>query len=254
MKAYKLFIFAAMSLFVSCQSGNKTKSQTIIHQSDNSMISLDWEGIYQGILPCADCEGIKTQLILNKDLTYTLQTKYLGRKDTVFTEKGTFNWSENGSSIILDNTNKQKYQVGENRIFHLDKAGNKISGDLSDKYILEKEKSVLEGKYWKLVRINGKDVENQRKEPNIKFDGENKRASGNGGCNQFSCSYKNPGPNRITFGNIMSTKMACIGDTIEYEFFQVLQQTTIYSFTADELKLKNEYETTMAIFRSDFFK
>lgn len=249
-----LIVFAIVLSMVSCHSGKKTKSQNIKATGDNSMITLDWDGIYQGILPCADCEGIKTQLILHKDLTYTLQTQYVGRKDTVFTEKGKFNWVENGGSIILDNACKQKYLVGENRIFHLDKDGKRISGDLADKYVLKKEAPVLEGKYWKLVRLNGKDVENQRKEPHIKFDADNKRASGNGGCNQFSCSFENPGPKRLTFGNVMSTKMACIGGSVEDEFFKVLQQTTIYSLTADELKLKNEFETTLAIFKSDFFK
>lgn len=239
---------------MSCHSGKTSKSQNIKSLADNSMTSLDWDGIYHGIIPCADCEGIKTQLTLNKDLSYILQTQYLGRKDSIFAETGKFGWAENGGSIILENNNKQKYLVAEDRIFHLDDKGNRISGDLADKYVLNKEKPVLEGKYWKLLRLNGKDVENQRKEPYLKFDAENKRASGNGGCNQFSCSFENPGPQRLTFGNIMSTKMACIGNSVEDEFFGALQQTTIYSLSANELKLKNEYETTLAIFKSDFFK
>ena len=247
-RAYKsLIIFAIFLTIVSCHPGKKSKSQNVKHLGDNSMSSVDWDGIYQGILPCADCEGIKTQLTLNKDLTYVLQTQYLGRKDSVFTKKGKFGWVNNGGSIVLDNDNNQKYLVGENRIFHLDKDGNRISGDLAEKYVLEKEKQVLVGKYWKLVRLNGKDVIDQRKEPYIEFDTENMRASGNGGCNQFSCSYEIPGPNRITFGNIMSTKMACMGNSVEDDFFRVLAETTIYSVSANELKLKNEYMKIMEL-------
>ena len=52
----------------------------------------------------------------------------------------------------------------------------------------------------------------------------------------------------------MSTKMACIGDSVEDLFFQILEKTTIYSISASELKMKDEYETTLAVFESDFFK
>ena len=37
------------------------------HTAENA---LDWNGTYKGILPCADCEGIKTELELNSDKTY----------------------------------------------------------------------------------------------------------------------------------------------------------------------------------------
>jgi copper homeostasis protein (lipoprotein) len=58
------------------------------------MTSIDWAGIYQGILPCADCEGIKTQIVLNKDLSYVLETQYLGKDEKIFQAKGTFKWNE----------------------------------------------------------------------------------------------------------------------------------------------------------------
>ncbi len=43
------------------------------------MTSVDWPGTYQGILPCADCEGIKTQLLINKDLNYILRLSTWGK-------------------------------------------------------------------------------------------------------------------------------------------------------------------------------
>ena len=48
----------------------------------NSRNSLDWDGIYSGILPCADCEGIKTDIQLHKDGTYRMARKYLGMGDS----------------------------------------------------------------------------------------------------------------------------------------------------------------------------
>lgn len=65
---------------------------------------------YLEILPCADCKGIKTQLVLNKDLTYVLETKYLSEKDSVFHAEGSFPWNENGSMITLDGTDIIHFQ------------------------------------------------------------------------------------------------------------------------------------------------
>jgi uncharacterized lipoprotein NlpE involved in copper resistance len=160
MKAQNV-IMVLFILFIglaSCKSSKKVQSLEVKATSDNSMTSVDWVGSYQGILPCADCEGIKTQIVLNKDLSYILETQYLGKDEKVFQSKGTFKWNESGSKITLDNENKQIYQVGENRIFHLDKDGNRITGEIANNYILEMEKTELTGKYWKLVRLNGKTV------------------------------------------------------------------------------------------------
>lgn len=70
MKAQNV-IMVLFILFIglaSCKSSKKVQSLEVKATSDNSMTSVDWVGSYQGILPCADCEGIKTQIVLNKDL------------------------------------------------------------------------------------------------------------------------------------------------------------------------------------------
>ena len=43
----------------------------------NSRNSLDFAGVYEGVLPCADCPGIQTRLTLNRDVSYELSTLYL---------------------------------------------------------------------------------------------------------------------------------------------------------------------------------
>lgn len=108
------------------------------HSSKNA---LDWDGTYKGIVPCADCEGIETTLVLGKELTYTLKTKYLGKSDAkVFEEKGKFNWDKSGQIITLDGIKDapNKYFVGENKIIQLDMNGKKITGEQADLYILKK--------------------------------------------------------------------------------------------------------------------
>ncbi|WP_076410379.1 copper resistance protein NlpE [Shewanella sp. UCD-KL12] len=115
---------------------------------DTSRTSLDWNGTYSGITPCASCEGINTVLTLKLDNTYVLETSYLGeeeagQKPKVFTEAGNFEWSAAGNTISLmgdasQQTPKQ-FLVGENQLFMLDKAGKRITGALADKYRLPKQ-------------------------------------------------------------------------------------------------------------------
>ncbi|MBX2920604.1 MAG: copper resistance protein NlpE N-terminal domain-containing protein [Chitinophagaceae bacterium] len=57
---------------------------------------LTFVGTFEGILPCVDCGGIKTELILYQDIansennSYTLKETYLGGKlgDTTFSSNG----------------------------------------------------------------------------------------------------------------------------------------------------------------------
>jgi uncharacterized lipoprotein NlpE involved in copper resistance len=107
-----------------------------------SQHSLDWSGMYKGVVPCADCEGIETILILNADNTYLVRTNYLGQPDAQAIEKtGSFTWNAEGNTVILagiENAPNQ-YFVGENQVIQLDMTGNRITGGLADKYILAKQ-------------------------------------------------------------------------------------------------------------------
>ena len=106
----------------------------------NAQGSLDWAGDYQGTLPCADCEGIKTQLTLNANSTYNLTETYLGKGDDhPFKSSGQFSFDNTGSVITLDqNGDQRKYFVAENQLYALDQAGQKIEGNLAQHYILNK--------------------------------------------------------------------------------------------------------------------
>ncbi len=113
-------------------------AKTDSHDSQNS---LDWAGTYEGTLPCADCEGIETTLALNDDLTYQMNTNYLGRNDALEEEtSGTFSWDENGAVITLENKAEAEnsFKIGEGRIWALDSNGDMITGDLANHYILKK--------------------------------------------------------------------------------------------------------------------
>jgi uncharacterized lipoprotein NlpE involved in copper resistance len=110
---------------------------------DNSMTSVDWDGTYMGVLPCADCEGIATSITLKKDKSYTMVARYLGKKGSPVKEnRGNFSWNEAGSIITLEGITgggSNQYQVGENQLFHLDREGKRITGELAQHYVLKKQ-------------------------------------------------------------------------------------------------------------------
>lgn len=145
-------ILAVMAIVSSgCKSGEKndgyildnpTETNPGVSDGHNSRTSLDWEGIYEGTTPCADCDGIETRLTLNSDNTFELTQKYLGKKEekTRYTSSGDFTWNETGSNIILKAQNITiRFQVGENEVTMLDMAGNVVSGELANFYVLKKK-------------------------------------------------------------------------------------------------------------------
>lgn len=109
-------------------TSEKTPAVMDAHTSENS---LDWEGTYSGVLPCKDCDGIDTRLILRKNQTYQLVVRYLGipeKESKDFISEGEFSWEDNGSNILLkgEKTDFQKFKVGELFLLPLDINGNQI--------------------------------------------------------------------------------------------------------------------------------
>jgi uncharacterized lipoprotein NlpE involved in copper resistance len=123
-------------------SENKQNKEAVnedIGDIHNSQNSLDWEGIYFGIIPAASAEGIRVKFEIKYDETFKLSYQYIGKSSTVFETTGTFKWSKDGGTIILDNEVLPRfYKVGENCIWQLDMQGKDIEGELADKYILRK--------------------------------------------------------------------------------------------------------------------
>ena len=149
----KLFIIiAAIGFLYSC-GGNTQKNQeedkaSVSEFSDiakqvsgdehNAKNSLDYKGVYSGTTPAADCPGIKVVITLS-DSTYTKTMEYIDRAGKATEEKGKYVWNEKGNTITLEGASApNQYFVGENTLTQLDMEGNKITGDLAEKYILKK--------------------------------------------------------------------------------------------------------------------
>jgi uncharacterized lipoprotein NlpE involved in copper resistance len=211
------------------------------HTSRNS---LDWAGTYSGVLPCADCPGIETDVTLHSDGNYESSMRYIDAAVAPLTANGTFRWSETGNTITLDTEGDgiEQYQVGENQLFRLDRDGQRITGVLAAHYVLEKHlrDPAIEGKSWKLVELRSSPVEAER-DAVLTLRAEDSIASGNTSCNSFSGKYAIKSGQRISFArNIAVTRRACLNMSIESAFLEVLATADNYSLSDDGMLSLNQ--------------
>lgn len=245
MKAYLSILALALITLAGCNS-DTNKTPEIPDAAHNSQNSLDWNGSYTGILPCASCPGIRTEIKLSTDNTYKLTSIYMDdENENIFREEGEFEWSKDGANITLvDSEPKITFKVGENILFLLDENGERIEGELADHYKLSKVMADDEiiGKYWRLIEVDGKKVEEssiQSREAHFVLN-EDDKVAGNLGCNTFNGSYKLEDDNKISFSKMAVTMMACEDMSVESAFSKALEQTNHFTTGGGVLILSNK--------------
>jgi copper homeostasis protein (lipoprotein) len=249
------------SYLLQCKTPTAVKDEHVATGQDNSRNSVDWSGSYEGVLPCADCPGIETEIVLSKDMQFSKKTKYLGKTGETQEVSGTFLWNEAGNQVILNipggNPAQEFYLVGENKIIMLDIQGNRISGDLANRYVLGKLNTAILEKYWRLTELRGKPVminAGMNREPHVIFKEKDNRVNGNGGCNSFSGMYTLKSNDRIIISKVISTMMACPQMATESEFLKVLQMADNYYVSGDTLILNRARMAPLARFQAVYFK
>ena len=87
-------------------------------------------GTYQGTLPCADCEKIEAELVLNADNTYQYNTVYFKNgKQHPFADKGKFTWDKQKSGVIQleQDSGNMLLKVADKYVELLDAEGNPVT-------------------------------------------------------------------------------------------------------------------------------
>lgn len=256
MNKITIFTILLTSLFfANCITSKVLEREIANPTKDNSQTSLDWEGLYEGVLPCADCSGIETSLELNSDNTYNLKRRYLGNQPTKsITSSGTFSWNADGGKISLEKVrgNTTDYLVGENQLIQLDSQGERITGNLADKYRLEKKQFSLENTYWQLTELNGQTITKDMlsRESYMMLKSESNRVAGNSSCNTFSGIYNLEEGNQLAFSQIIATRMACPNMEYESRFLNVMEKTDNYAINGNQLMLHKARTSPIAKFKA----
>lgn len=235
--------------------------------ADTSQNALDWAGHYQGVLPCASCEGIETHLTLTQDGTFTLVTVYLGEgPDNTFTQEGQFTWNSAGQvvKLALPEGEPALFKVEENAVRQLDIAGEIITGPLADNYRLPKvivEESALKedipksateiagftGINWQLTELLG-DILPTTNGAFVHFAADG-QVYGHTGCNQFSGRWQVAGL-RLTLSELVSTMRACpeVQMQLEQVFMAQLALVDNYAVADNSLSMHKARMAPLARF------
>ena len=228
-------LFSVMVLLISACTTTKNIKET--PAADNALFQSS-VAVWEGSLPCADCESLDYQLTLKADKSFDEKSLYRGESLSEVHETGT--WVMNKDSVIIL---KQGETVLKYFSFHgqhlemMDLEGKPIESALNyqlQKVTIQDMDLLTEGK-WRLMEMNGERIQvaDTSKIPTLAFDVPNKKIQGRGGCNNYSGAFTIKA-NLIEIGPIVSTKMACT-DMMEIEtaFFEMLSEKTLEHRVAD---------------------
>lgn len=146
MKKSFFVMAAAATMFamglVSC--GNKQNTENQEATTDTVVVAepapAPISGTFEGTLPCADCSGIKTELVISEDGKFKLTETYMAKKEKQFVSEGEIVRGEGGRFSLTDKDGTvRQYELTDNTITVLDAEGKKAEGELADKYILTKK-------------------------------------------------------------------------------------------------------------------
>lgn len=227
-----LVLLTFVVAFAGCTHNRTPHNNVDIHTSRNS---LDWSGVYEGVLACASCFGIATTLTLRRDGSYELQTKYLDQEVESVVENGQFKWDANGIVIALKFRGvTREFAVNEGRLLFLNLDGTHPD-PLGKQHILNRIGSlqdlprnlsqVLESHSWMVktaIDQKGRIIEPllPTKESQFVLIFSKSNVNVRGGCNGFRGGYEVTSPgvggaSQLNVGVLASTMVGCEPEVME---------------------------------------
>ena len=126
-------------LVLSCQTDQK---QTRVKEKSVEKEAIDkvFLGAYQGIIPCADCDGIKTRIHLYEENQFELKMKYIGKSDSIYQYSGSYYFEEDTNKLSIENKALAfQFKLNREYLQVLSRDGHEIKADLSHRYVLKKQ-------------------------------------------------------------------------------------------------------------------
>lgn len=135
-------VASGLCLLAACQGreqGFNTGSENNAPDKDAGAATLPLAGVYTDTVPCNDCQGIATRLILKPDSLYEMQEVYLGRTSPANYRRGP--WRVRGQVVTLEpsgNDPVRRYSVEANQSLRLLDATGKPMADGTQDYTLNR--------------------------------------------------------------------------------------------------------------------
>ena len=147
-KSILLSLFFLSLTFISCNKekdvlDKEVEGITQIETPKTVENSLNYEGTYEGILPCieSDCKEIELSIQLLPDHHYIYSTKKIGIDDEPLLTAGVFEFEEDGNTIVFPSIANvpNSFLIEKKQIYQLDKNQQKIKGPNASRFILKKK-------------------------------------------------------------------------------------------------------------------
>lgn len=106
---------------------------------DPKNVTFLTNGIWLGMLPCADCEGIDYQINLKNDYTFKQKSVYKGKSEEIFIDEGRWGFVSDSVIAVSGNDDYKMFLIQQNHLVMLDQDGNKIESSFEDRYHLNKD-------------------------------------------------------------------------------------------------------------------
>lgn len=217
-------LFIVIALLAAC-SGEKPQPPPDAGVVDmhNSQNSLDWSGVYEGIVACQACPATQMRLTLGQDGRFELSRRALVRGAAPATATGQFTWQPDGNTIVLDASGGgQGFAVGEGRVIVLNSDGSRPDAAGASLLRLASVQpdartglaEMLEDHRWTLSSATN--AGNQpmgslfpSADRPFVFNFAGSRLMVEGGCNGLRGGYQLGADGLLTLGQLASTQMAC---------------------------------------------
>ena len=217
-------LFVVIALLAAC-SGEKPQPPPDAGVVDmhNSQNSLDWSGVYEGVVACQGCPATQMRLTLGQDGRFELSRRALVRGATPATATGQFTWQPDGNSIVLDASGGgQGFAVGEGRVIVLNSDGSRPDAAGASLVRLATAPAdarrglaeMLEDHRWTLSSATGADNQPMGNlfpsaDRPFVFNFAGSRLMIEGGCNGLRGGYQLGADGLLTLSQLASTQMAC---------------------------------------------
>lgn len=141
MKKTLCVVLMAAAALVGCQDKEAEQMQTtdtapvVADAAHSARTSLDWDGIYQGTVPCEDCAGTDLLLDLKMDGQYSLGRSYVDKMSATVMEEGTISWNDAGNTVQVG---EYRFFVAENQLFLVGQDEQRMTDAEGNPYALAK--------------------------------------------------------------------------------------------------------------------
>lgn len=241
----------AAFIFIVATSACEMKKLRYSYVANDAPLTQAASGSWAGVLPCADCAGIKYYLLLSENGEFREETVYQDESENLFITEGQWNIREDSVITLEHDGIHRKLRYYPKNLKVLDQSGSEIRSSFPDKYFLKRTDDNHQGENglgmlngaWSLYEQNGFPVTFsglKKEHPWLEFNSQEGTVGGYGGCNHLSGNFEIVDDSLI-FGPVISTKMACEAMEVETRLLEALSRSSFSFGIADStLHLTNK--------------